>query len=214
MPPRSALPVLGLVASLLAGCAHNHVMEVEANRLTGTPTELDNVSYYVVGVHDTSVSPGGELHRKEAATLLAAALATRGMFIAPTPDRADVLIELTYGLDPHKIVVHELNNPVLGYNKTKVAEELRLKNLHVTARRQPRPGEDQPPPVLWTVHVRVRDARNELRTYLPILAEVAADWASRNTHGTRTFTATLEDGVLIYVSGGHEQPGISPFAEK
>lgn len=96
MPPRSALPVLGLVASLLAGCAHNHVMEVEANRLTGTPTELDNVSYYVVGVHDTSVSPGGELHRKEAATLLAAALATRGMFIAPTPDRADVLIELTY----------------------------------------------------------------------------------------------------------------------
>jgi hypothetical protein len=202
------------LALFLGGCAHNHVMEVEALRKTGTPTDLDNVSYYVVGVHDTSASPGGPLHRKEAATLLAAALAVRGMFIAPTPDRADVLIELTYGLDPHQILVHELNNPVLGFNKTKVAEEVRMKNLNVTARTQPKAGDTQPPAVLWTVHVRVRDARNELRTYLPIMAEVAADWASRNTHGTRTFTATLEDGSLIYVSGGYEQPGISPFAEK
>jgi len=212
--PRLSRFFLGLLAALLGGCAHNHVMEVEANRLAGTPTETDNVSYYVVGIHDTSATPGGPLHRKEAATLLAAALATRGMFIAPSPERADVLIELTYGVDPHQILVHELNNPVLGFNKTKVAEEVRLKNLHVTARRKPTHDVAGPGALLWTVHVRVRDERNELRAYLPILAEVAADWASRNTHGTRSFTATLEDGSLVYVSGGHEQPGLSPFAEK
>ena len=62
MPPRSAFATLLASVCLLGGCAHNHVMEVEANRLTGTPTDLDNVSYYVVGVHDTSVSRGGELH--------------------------------------------------------------------------------------------------------------------------------------------------------
>lgn len=214
MPARALLPLLCALALLLGGCATDYRMEVEAHRLPGTPTDLDNVSYYVVGVHDTSPAPGGELHRKEAATRLAAALATRGMFIAPSPERADVLIELTYGIDPHKIVVHELNNPVLGYHKTKVAEELRLKNLHVTARRKPGPDDAGPAPILWTVQVRVRDDRNELRTYLPVLAEVAADWASRNTHGTRSFIATLEDGALVYVSGGHEQPGISPFAEK
>ncbi len=214
MPARVLPPALCALALLLGGCATHYSMELEAHRLPGTPTHLDNVSYYVVGVHDTSPAPGGELHRKEAATLLAAALATRGMFIAPSPERADVLIELTYGIDPHKIVVHELNNPVLGHHRRKVAEELRLKNLHVTARRKPGPDDAGPAPILWTVHVRVRDARNELRTYLPVLAEVAADWASRNTHGTRSFIATLEDGALVYVSGGHEQPGISPFAEK
>lgn len=203
-----------LAATLLSGCAHNYIMEVEAHRVTGTPTELDNVSYFVVGVNDTSVNPRGPLHHQEAATVLAAALATRGMYIAPSAERADVLIELQYGLDPHQLIVHELNTPSLGTNQLRIVEEVRLKNLNVTARRKPAANETGPPALLWTVHVLVRDDRNELRTYLPILAEVAADWASRNTHGTRSFTATLEDGVLVIVSGGYEQPGISPFAEK
>lgn len=198
-----------LAACWVVGCQRNYTLQVESVHHPETGIDLDAKSYVVTSIIDTSSIPGGRLHKQEVAKIVADALAVRGMYIAPSVERADVVVEISYGMGPHKIQVSEITNESMGIYKRRVAEELREKHLTITAR-VPRPGKDgQPPEIVWTVDVRTReDNEAQLRKYLPILAEVAATWASRNTHGTRSFTATLEDGVLIYVSGGYEQPGV------
>jgi hypothetical protein len=204
-----ALGALPLALSLLAGCNNTYTLQVESVHHPETGIDLDAKSYVVTSVIDTSSIPGGKLHKQEVARIVADALAVRGMYQAPSAERADVIVEIAYGIGPHKIQVSEITNESMGIYKRRVAEELREKHLTITAR-VARPGKDgQPPEIVWTVDVRTRDDNEaQLRKYLPILAEVAATWASKNTHGTRSFTATLEDGVLIYVSGGYEQPGV------
>lgn len=202
--------ILCLLASFaLSGCNNLYKLQVESVHHPETGIDLDAKSYVVTSIIDTSSIPGGRLHKQEVAKIVAEALAVRGMYIAPSVEHADVVVEISYGMGPHRIQVSEITNEAMGIHKRLVAEELREKHLTLTAR-VPRPGRDgQPPEIVWTVDVRTReDNEAQLRKYLPILAEVAATWASRNTHGTRSFTATLEDGVLIYVSGGYEQPGV------
>ncbi len=212
-----ALRSLGAAGCLLAltGCGSRlYELSVESSHQPGTGVDLDNKSYLVRSVTDTSTIEGTRLHKEEAARLIAEGLAVRGMYQAPDAEHANVLLDLQYGMGPAKIEVKELNNPSMGHYRRRVADEVREKHLTITAR-DPKPRADgQPPDMVWTVHVRNRDDADALRKYLPILAEVAADWASKNTHGVRSFTATIENGVLIYVSGGYEQPGISPFLEK
>ncbi|HYC69758.1 MAG TPA: hypothetical protein VEB66_01040 [Opitutaceae bacterium] len=220
--PRKPIPLLRRLArwalpvalGLQAGCNKHYTLQVESVHHPQTGVDLDAKSYVVTSIMDTSSIPGGKLHKQEVAKIVAEALAVRGMYQAPSVERSDVVIEISYGMGPHKIEVSELTNPARGHTRTLVAEELREKHLTITAR-VPRPGKDgQPPEIVWTVDVRTRDDNEaQLRKYLPILAEVAATWASRNTHGTRSFTATLEDGVLIYVSGGYEQPGVEHLPE-
>lgn len=211
---RLALGALPLALCLQAGCNTLYTLQVESVHHPGTGVDLDARSYVVTSIVDTSSIPGGRLHQAEVAKIVAEALAVRGMYQAPSVERADVIVEIAYGIGPHKIEVSEITNEAMGIYRRRVAEELREKHLTITAR-VPRPGKDgQPPEIVWTVDVRTRDDNAaQLRKYLPILAEVAATWASRNTHGTRSFTATLEDGVLIYVSGGHEQPGVEHLPE-
>lgn len=203
-----------LAPFVLSGCTHLYTLQVESIHRPESGVDLDAKSYVVTSVVDTSSIPGGRLHKEEVAKIVAEALAVRGMYIAPSVERADVVVEISYGIGPHKIQVSEITNESMGIYKRRIAEELREKHLTITAR-VPRPGQDgQPPEIVWTVDVRTRDDNEaQLRKYLPVLAEVAATWASRNTHGTRSFTATLEDGVLIYVSGGYEQPGVDHLPE-
>lgn len=197
-----------LALGCLAGCSQLYTLQVESVHRPESGVNLDAKSYVVTSIVDTSSIDGGQLRKQEVASIVAEALAVRGMYIAPSARQADVVLEISYGMGPHRIEVSELTNPARGHTRTLVAEELREKHLTITAR-APRPRADgQPPEIVWTVDVRTRnDNHDQLRKYLPILAEVAATWASRNTHGTRSFTATLEDGVLVYVSGGYEQPG-------
>lgn len=212
---RLLLPfALLLVPFVLPGCTNRYTLQVESIHHPETGIDLDAKSYVVTSITDTSSIPGGKLHKQEVATIVAEALAVRGMYLAPSVERADVIVEISYGIGAHKIQVSEITNEAMGIHKRRIAQELREKHLTITAR-VPRPGRDgQPPEIVWTVDVRTRDDNEaQLRKYLPILAEVAATWASRNTHGTRSFTATLEDGVLIYVSGGYEQPGVDHLPE-
>jgi len=207
--------LLALAPLLLAGCTQLYTLEVESNRLPESGgTNLDAKSYYVTSIRDTSAIEGGRLRNAEAARIVAEALAVRGMYQAPSAAHAEVLLEISYGRGPAKIEVSELTNPARGHVRTLVADEVREKQLTLTARAPGGVAEGQVPEVLWTVHVRTRDDnQDQLRRYLPVLAEVAATWASRNSHGTRSFTATLEDGVLIYVSGGYDQPGVAHLPE-
>jgi hypothetical protein len=207
------LPGLLLAAVLFvgSGCSSNYVLEVESRRAPQYPPGLDAVSYNVMNVVDDSTIDGGKLRRVEAARIVRTALEAHGMYEAPSPERANVLLDIQYGMRPGRIQVDELTNEQRGHEKGSVrVTQVREKHLQITARAAKSDTPGQPPLELWTVSVRNLDETGDLRKYLTILAEVAAEWSGRNTHGTRTFTATLEDGVVVYVSGGYEQPGLSP----
>jgi hypothetical protein len=200
---------------LLAGCAHNYVLELESQRNIGAPTVLDDTSFHVTQIIDTSEHEGTTLHKREVEKYLRQALATRGMYPAPGSAQAAVLLEVQYGAGPSRIEATEVTNPSMGLHKALRIEQVREKYFRLTARTPANSTETGGPgEILWNVEVRNLDEGGELRRYLPIMIAVAAEWAAKNTHGRRTFTATLENGTVIIVSGGYEQPGISPDAPK
>jgi hypothetical protein len=209
-------PVALLLAAVVlatSGCASHYVLELESHRQLQAPTDLNNASFHVAQVIDTSEHEGTKLHKLEVEKYLRQALATRGMYPAPGPAQAAVHLEVQYGAGPSRIEVTEVTNPSMGLHKAVRAEQVREKYFRLTAR-TPAPPENPggPGEILWNVEVRNLDDRSELRRYLPIMIAVAAEWAAKNTHGRRTFTATMENGTVIIVSGGYDQPGISPDA--
>lgn len=198
---------------LLSGCAHNYVLELESHRNVEAPTDLNNTSFHVARIVDTSERDSTKLHKQEVEKYLRQALATRGMFPAPGREQAGIFLDVQYGRGPSRIEVTEVTNPSMGLHKAVRAEQVREKYFRLTAR-TPSTDTDNggPGEVLWNVEVRNLDDRDEIRRYLPIMIAVAAEWAAKNTHGRRTFTATMENGTVIIVSGGYDQPGISPDA--
>lgn len=222
---RCAPPVLALALLLTAGCTHLYTLEVEATREEHADLNLDAKSYHILNFSQTATVAGAKtLRQKEAEKILKDALAVRGMFEAPDQAHCDIVLDIQYGVAPSRIDVTNVNRPIVastgnpaqggqivGYVQGQTAEVVREKYLQITARANVPTENGQAPPVIWTVYVRDLDEDSDLRSYLAILAEVAADWSSKNTHGKRSFTATLENGVLVYVSGGYDQPGISPF---
>lgn len=227
---RRHLPALAAVASLLAlaGCTHLYTLEVESTREEHADLNLDAKSYHILNFSQTATVAGAKtLHQKEAEKILKDAMAIRGMYEAPSQELCDIVLDVQYGVAPSKLDITNVKRPIVassgnpaqgghivGYVQGQTAEVVREKYFQITARANVKTEDGQAPPVIWTVYVRDLSEASDLRRYLPILAEVAADWSSKNTHGTRSFTATLEDGVLVYVSGGYEQPGISPFLAK
>lgn len=226
------LRLSGLAAAAVlpfaAGCTQLYTIEVESTREEHADLNLDAKSYHIVNFSQTANVAGAKtLRQKEAEKILKDALAVRGMYEAPGREHCEVILDVQYGVAPARLDVTNVKRPVVassgnaaqgghivGYVQGQTAEVRREKYLQITARANVKTEGGAAPPVIWTVSVRDIDEESDLRTYLPILAEVAADWSSRNTHGTRSFTATLENGVLVYVSGGYEQPGISPFLPK
>lgn len=226
---RSLLRGLAVAAlPLVTGCTQLYKLEVESTREEHADLNLDAKSYHIVNFSQTATVAGAKtLRQKEAEKILKDALAVRGMYEAPSRENCEIVLDVQYGVAPSRIDVTNVNRPIVassgnpaqgghivGYVRGQTAEVVREKYLQITARANVKTDNGASPPIIWTVSVRDIDEESDLRTYLPILAEVAADWSSKNTHGTRTFTATLENGVLVYVSGGYEQPGISPFLPK
>jgi hypothetical protein len=208
-----ALCVAAILAALATGCASNYVLELESQRQLHAPTDLNNTAFHVARITDTSETEGTRLHKQELEKYLRQALATRGMFPAPGPQHAGVHLDVQYGTGPSRIEVTEVTNPSLGLHKAVRAEQVREKYFRMTARTPAADGAaGSAGEILWNVEVRNYDDRGDIRRYLPIMIAVAAEWAAKNTHGRRTFTATMENGTVIIVSGGYDQPGISPDA--
>lgn len=203
---------LAVLPLLLAACAHNVVLDLEAHRNLAATTNLDDTPFHVLQISDSSVREGGELRKREVQRLLGDALATRGMYVAPGAGQAQVVLDVQYGSGPSKLEVQDISAPERGLPHRIRAEVVKEKFFRLTARSAAAGPDGAAPEVLWTVEVRNLADQEELRRNLPLMIAVAAEWAARNTHGRRTFTATMENGTVIYISGGYDQPGLSPTA--
>lgn len=220
--PRAA-GAIAAVSLLLTGCTSLYTLQVESTRQPATSRNTDAVSYQILNFSETATPDGNTLRQKEAEKIIRDALAVRGMYPAPNQERADILLDVQYGVAPAKIDVHDVKQPVvvrsgdpvapaqlIGYRHGIEARVVQEKYLRITARKNVQTEDGKAPPVLWAVSVKNPEEGVDLRKCLPILAEVASQWSDRNSNGTRSFTATLENGVLVYVSGGYDQPGIAP----
>ncbi len=133
----------------------------------------------------------------EASRIVMNALQTKGMHAAPRVEKADVIVELEYGVAPPRVsrllaagIVEPPPKPVRAGVPTETdVSNLRSeargpleKRLVLTAREAQRAG-DEPPRTLWSVELSTVDLSNDLRKYLPILATVALDEIGQDSGG-------------------------------
>jgi hypothetical protein len=108
--PRLAL-VLGLVA--LAGCTETKTYTVQVDAIsqpaeTGQPASPK--SYHILARNPRLNEDS--LRYKEVTDYVRTALSGRGMYEAPTPEKADVTIDVDYGMESPRIKFERMNQPI------------------------------------------------------------------------------------------------------
>lgn len=103
-----AISLVGLVAVALFGCAAPaHQVKVDA---IAKPVRSDAQSY-VLKSKDPRLGEESLRHR-EAADFVRTALSGKGLYEAASPDRADMVIELDYGMEAPRSKIERVSVPV------------------------------------------------------------------------------------------------------
>ena len=136
MPPagqRSSHPVFLTPAALaalfalgLAGCDASKTYTVQVDAIAA-PTEVGKPAPAAQSYHIRSQNPKldeSSLRYKEVADYVRTALSGKGMYEAPSPDRADVIIDIDYGMDAPRIKFETISKPVVVDVAGNVREEV------------------------------------------------------------------------------------------
>ncbi len=134
-PPPAALTAalaLGLIfsAALLAGCTTTHELKVDS---IAKPRAADAVSYEVR--NKNPLVADDSLRFKEAAGFVKTALSGRGMYEAPPNTKADMIIDVDYGVGPPKVKQEMVSEPVY----VTVPGQIRTERIQVGTDSQGRP---------------------------------------------------------------------------
>lgn len=108
---RPAAPALGLCLLLLAictaGCTTTHVVKVDS---LAKPKAEASISYEIK--NRNPLVADDSLRYKEAANLVKTALSGRGMYEAPANTKADMIVDLDYGVGPPQMRKETVSEPV------------------------------------------------------------------------------------------------------
>jgi hypothetical protein len=100
-----ALPVAVLL--LAGGCASGYTVKVDA---LAKPKAEDAISYQI---HNKNPQTGDDsLRYKEAANYVRTALSGKGMYEAPDPEKADLIVVIDYGVGPPTTKMETVSEPV------------------------------------------------------------------------------------------------------
>ncbi|MFA6046684.1 MAG: hypothetical protein WC718_16990 [Phycisphaerales bacterium] len=91
----------------LAGCATTHVLKVDS---LAKPTAGNSISYEIK--NKNPLVADDSLRYKEAASLVKTALSGRGMYEAPPNTKADMIVDLDYGVGPPQMRKETVSEPV------------------------------------------------------------------------------------------------------
>jgi len=107
-PARFALPGLALAALICAGgCATDYDVKVDS---IAKPKAEDAISYQI---HNKDAQVGDDsLRYKEAANYVRTALSGKGMYEAPDAEKADLVIEIDYGVGPPQTKLETVSEPI------------------------------------------------------------------------------------------------------
>ncbi len=205
----------------VSGCASTYQVTVEADARP-TADAAPRVSFRI---DDKSVAAStGPLRRGEIANHLRAALSAQGLYEAPDAARADMVVEISYGIGPARVqqtVYQEIVNgrpaaageglgpppegvarELMGYTALASTTVTREKHLSICARENRSAEAERPSEDLWRVHVSIESDSEDLRGHLPVLAAVAMDHLGRNTEGPTTTTRRDDDGAIRFIRQG------------
>ncbi len=126
-PPRSlALPVMLLAgALLLAACSGTKTYTVQVDAIA-TPVEVGMPAASAQSYHIRTRNPQldeSSLRYKEVADYVRTALSGKGLYEAPSPEKADIVIDIDYGMDAPRIKFETISNPVVVEIAGAVREE-------------------------------------------------------------------------------------------
>jgi hypothetical protein len=131
-PGLKAARALGMMlsAALLAGCTTTYELKVDS---IAKPRAADAISYEVR--NKNPLVADDSLRFKEAAGFVKTALSGRGMYEAPPNTKADMIIDVDYGVSPPKVKQEMVSEPVY----VTVPGQIRTERIQVGTDSQGRP---------------------------------------------------------------------------
>ena len=131
-PGLTAARALGMMlsAALLAGCTTTYELKVDS---IAKPRAADAISYEVR--NKNPLVADDSLRFKEAAGFVKTALSGRGMYEAPPNTKADMIIDVDYGVSPPKVKQEMVSEPVY----VTVPGQIRTERIQVGTDSQGRP---------------------------------------------------------------------------
>jgi hypothetical protein len=209
------------LAVSLAGCAApqtksdvplTHVVKVNA---TATEAPKKGSAFTIVPVRG-SVDDSTLLYA-EATRVVTSALQTKGLHAAPHVEKADVIVEIEYGMAPPRVasrgilLTPELAEPPPTPPRAGVPTETNVANLRsaargplekrlvLTAKEAKKITDDSPTPprTLWSVELTTIDLSNDIRRYFPILASVALDQMGNDSGGSQLVRVNENDKTVV-----------------
>lgn len=136
----------GALLLLLSGCNSTKTYTVQVDAIA-SPTEVGQSAPTAQSYHIRSQNPKldeDSLRYKEVADYVRTALSGKGMYEAPTPEKADVVIDIDYGMDAPRIKFETVSQPIIVQQPGRYVTESR----YVTRRR--------PDGTIETVEVRTQ----------------------------------------------------------
>jgi hypothetical protein len=109
---------------LLAGCNSTKTYTVQVDAIAA-PVEIGQPAEPAQSYHIRSQNPKHDessLRYKEVADYVRTALSGKGMYEAPSPDKADVVIDIDYGMDAPRIKFETISNPVYHHKPGEVTQ--------------------------------------------------------------------------------------------
>jgi len=114
----------------LAGCTTTHVLKIDS---LAKPKAADSISYEIK--NKNPLVADDSLRYKEAESLVKTALSGRGMYEAPPNTKADMVVDLDFGVGPPQVRKETISEPVY----VSVPGQIRVERVQVGTDSQGRP---------------------------------------------------------------------------
>jgi len=188
---------------VLSGCATTYKVKVDA--LKSSNVEEPYESFHIV-----SADP--EIDRKvpqfeTVSNYLKAALSGKGMYEAPDGEKADLIIEVSFGIGDPEIEFEEVSVPADGYPGMYVLTEvvpitIYGKFLRISARDNKEIDQLESLEEVWHLYISARDQSSDLEKYLPLLVAAGQDFMGQETKGQVRVKIKDESDAVVFIKGG------------
>ncbi|MDI1336680.1 MAG: hypothetical protein PSU94_10925 [Lacunisphaera sp.] len=115
VPPFGSVTALTSLALLLGGCSTSYVVQVDAISQPTTVAETGQPApppqSYSIHVTNPRLDESS-LRYKEVENYVKTALSGKGMYEAPRPEKADVVIDIDYGIDAPRMKFETISTPI------------------------------------------------------------------------------------------------------
>lgn len=110
-PPRSAKILLWTLPLWLVGCSTTYVVQVDA--ISQATTNIESGQSYHINSNDPKFAEDS-LRNQEVAKYVKTALSGKGMYEAPKPESADVVVSIDYGMESPRVKYETISQPIFA----------------------------------------------------------------------------------------------------